>query len=433
VRLVLQPMERLVGLLICAVYIIVFVLQPVTGVIAARPSIKANYGATRLPLPTPLATVHIGYGPTMLAIDARREHVFVYNAGASLGTSLSTIKRRLPSIVSTLDAVTGRLLRTATTGLTPVDIAVDERTDRVFVTNAGPLGVNGIPSGHGNVSALDAATGQMVATVPMTGGFARLAVDDVAGRVYILNDNGVDVLDATTGRVRRHIGGVIGGSIVVDPRTNRAFVSSDGGTVTILDTIKEIVLGSVLASGGARMVAVDTRAARVFYLSGTFRQGDLTALDARTGVDHYDIQVTNGYPSVAAVDEQLGRVYVESNNGPTPTSIAILDSATGRHLHDAPLGQAGFPTGPNDRQSIAVDEAHHQIFVLTVPFTLDHTGAPRHGAARLVTFDARTGVVSSSVGVGKDPQAVVVDTRLRRVYVANRGDNTVSVFDASRL
>jgi len=277
--------------------------------------------------------------------------------------------------------------------------------------------------------------GTIAATIPLSG---VLAVDEPKGCVYLLDNNGVEVLDATTGQVRRHIGGVVGGAIVVDPQTNRAFVSSDGGTITVLDTTKGTVAGTIPARGGARMVAVDTRAARVFYLSGTFRQGDLTALDARTGAERYDIPVTGGYPTVAAVDERLRRVYVESNppesnTGPTPTSIAILDAVTGQHMRDTPLGLVGFPTTPNGAQSIAVDEAHGQVFVLTIPFTLDRNGVPRHGSARLVTFDAAAGAVSSKVGVGKDPQAVVVDARLRRVFVANRGDNTVSVFDASRL
>jgi len=378
-----------------------------------------------------ITVAHAGQAPTILAADERVGHVFVLNS--SFAPTIS--RRAASSSVSMLDARTGHVLNTVSVAPNLQSVVVDEQTKRVFVASEGPLAANGGPIGRGNVSVVDATTGTIAATIPLSG---ALAVNEPRGCVYLLDNNGVEVLDATTGRVRRHIGGVVGGAIVVDPQTNRAFVSSDGGTITMLDTTKGTVAGTIPARGGARMVAVDTRAARVFYLSGTFRQGDLTALDARTGAERYDVPAGDAYPTVAAVDERLGRVYVESNppesnSGPVPTSIAIHDAATGQHIRDTPLGLVGFPTTPNGAQSIAVDEAHGQVFVLTVPFTLDHNGVPRHGPARLVTFDAATGTVSSSVGVGKDPQAVVVDARLRRVFVANRGDNTVSVFDADSV
>jgi DNA-binding beta-propeller fold protein YncE len=379
-----------------------------------------------------VATIHVGPSPTVLGVDERNGRVFVLNQGRQSGPYLTG-----PGTMSMLDAATGAISWTTTLGFDPYGLAVDGRNGRAFIVSAGRRTVNGMPTSQAKLTVLDSRTGRLVVTHPGVGG---LTVDEAAGRVYLARDNGaisggVDVLDAASGRVLRHIPGPFGGAITVDPRAHRAFVSNSDGGFTVLDTAQETVLGTTLAALNPQLASVDTRAARVFYFSGgdTPHLGHLNALDARSGAFRYDFQTGQGYPNVAAVDERLGRVYVDVTNGPTPTGIAALDSATGRESHITPLGQVGFPTTPNGAQSIAADEVHGQVFVLTVPFTLDHNGVPRHGPARLVMFDAATGAVSSSVGVGKDPQAVVVDTRLRRVFVADRGDDTVSVFDATKL
>ncbi len=85
--------------------------------------------------------VPFGAIPVGVAIDARTARVYVANAGP-LGTA-----RRFtaPGMVSILDEQTYAPLATATVGVNPIAIRVDERTGRVFVLNAGSLGVSITP------------------------------------------------------------------------------------------------------------------------------------------------------------------------------------------------------------------------------------------------------------------------------------------------
>ncbi len=48
-------------------------------------------------------------------------------------------------------------------------------------------------------------------------------------------------------------------------------------------------------------------------------------------------------------------------------------------------------------------------------------------------LDARSGRVVRHISVGHAPQTVAVDEQTARIFVANAGDNTVSVLDAARL
>lgn len=47
-------------------------------------------------------------------------------------------------------------------------------------------------------------------------------------------------------------------------------------------------------------------------------------------------------------------------------------------------------------------------------------------------LEARTGRLVQTVRVGRGPQALAVDERLARVFVANLGDGTVRIFDERR-
>src|SRR5207244_1582713 len=113
---------------------------------------------------TVLRKVAVGPAPVTLAVAAHAGRVFVVNHGNNT--------------VSVLDARGGGRRRTVTVGTAslgppqssggenPVDVAVDERGDRVFVINGNPADGNGNPT-SGRVSVLDARTGALLRTVPV--------------------------------------------------------------------------------------------------------------------------------------------------------------------------------------------------------------------------------------------------------------------------
>jgi len=103
-----------------------------------------------------------------------------------------------------LDPTTGQL-RTLDAGA-PNAIAVDARGGRVYATYVDTTNQYGIPVGPGSVVVFDATTGARLTTVTVGQGPDAVAVDEASGRALVLDQRGVDVLDAVadlTTRVRQ--------------------------------------------------------------------------------------------------------------------------------------------------------------------------------------------------------------------------------------
>jgi len=189
------------------------------------------------------------YDPTVVSIlDAQTGKLLhALRVGAQLGpVAVDTRTRRLFVVdqfnehgrVSVLDADTGALLRTTTVGNFPGKVVVDERTGRLFVLNR-------IDS---SVSVLDARTGLLLRTVAVGDAAIDLAVDTPGGRVFVASRLSVSVLDATSGVVQRTLpAGRNPTAIAVDERAERVIVANQGplnsngslrgnGSVTIIDT-----------------------------------------------------------------------------------------------------------------------------------------------------------------------------------------------------
>jgi len=155
-----------------------------------------------------VATTPVGSDPVAAAVDERTRRVFVSNNG--------------DATVSVLDARTGGLVRTTMVGTSPQWLAVDARTGRVFVR---------CNSGH--VDVLDARDGTMLrATRVGSAPWGQVAVDEQTGRVFVTNphDQTVSVLDARDGVVLRTVAiGADGYRPIVDARTGHVVVAGPTG------------------------------------------------------------------------------------------------------------------------------------------------------------------------------------------------------------
>ncbi len=104
-----------------------------------------------------------------------------------------------------LDASSGAIIRTVDVGLNPLMGAVDEQRGRVYVLSRGPLTMQSdtaytsgyAPVGAGSVSVLDAASGQLLRTIPVGVDPHGLAVDERTGHVIVVVGGGtIDVPNA---------------------------------------------------------------------------------------------------------------------------------------------------------------------------------------------------------------------------------------------
>jgi len=131
--------------------------------------------------------------PAAVALDARTGHVFVSTQGPvtrAIGVTSVTLRPVGPGRVVVLDARTGALLRMVAVGVAPGAVAVDGRSGRVFVANAGPVDRLGNARERGTVSVLDARSGVVCRTVTVGLDPDAIAVDERAGRAFVVSVGG---------------------------------------------------------------------------------------------------------------------------------------------------------------------------------------------------------------------------------------------------
>ena len=133
--------------------------------------------------------------------------------------------------VSVLDLVSLHLDRTLQVGAQPTGLAVNPKRNEVYVVNAGT------PAGNGSVSVIDTDTNQVVATIPVHKLPYFIDVDAAGRRAYVANSgsNTVSVIDLDS---RREVG-VVGtgeqpGLARISPDMRSLVVTNRGsGSVSI--------------------------------------------------------------------------------------------------------------------------------------------------------------------------------------------------------
>jgi DNA-binding beta-propeller fold protein YncE len=197
--------------------------------------------------------VHVpGRNPDAIFYDSSSRRVLTFNGGSASVTSL--------------DPQSGRVIGTADLGGKP-EFAVSDGRGGVFVNI----------EDRGEIVALDPATLGIRARWPLAGCEepTGLALDRAHARLFSTCSNGrMTVVDAASGRVvaRLPIGRGVDGC-AFDPGTALAFASNGEGTITVVqetaaDSFR--VLGNVPTRRGARTMTLDPHTHRVFTVSAEF-------------------------------------------------------------------------------------------------------------------------------------------------------------------
>jgi len=328
-----------------------------------------------------LYTVPSGGASQQVVVNTRTGRIFVSNWGDF------AVSPRRPDVdvfkggntVTVIDTRTGRHVGTIHVNGNPSAMAVDERTGRVFVYSDG----DGFPGYTKLVSTLDGASGRLLRAVVVahdprgpnmpSQGAGDIVVDDQSGHVFVSSAyaDSVSMLDATSGRLLRTVGGTRPGPMAVDTHTRRVFVLNGGGgtsngVVTILDSATGRVVGNTPVGRLALPVTpvVDTRTGRVFVANDGGGTGSVSVLDARSGALLRTVTV-GPHPFVMAVDGRSSRVFVTSLGAMDAAghltgsgSVSVLDAQSGMLLRTVPVGV--------EPAVIAVDERAGRAFVVNV-------------------------------------------------------------------
>jgi DNA-binding beta-propeller fold protein YncE len=211
-------------------------------------------------------------------------------------------------------------------------------------------------------------------------------------------------------------------TLALAARRRRLFVANPGdgaapSVVHLIDSRTGAVLGAVRVGCGASALALDTRRGHLFVASAG--DGTVSMLDASSGARLAATPV-GLLPLALAVDQQTARAFVIGpqthlgapcgDSGGDAGLVSVLDTRSGTLRHVGLLGS--WP------DALAVDERTARVFVALSSGTVD-------------VLDARDGTLLRSVHLGGQPTALAVDERRARVYVADAAAGALSLLDAA--
>jgi YVTN family beta-propeller protein len=359
-------------------------------------------------------TARAGGGATQVGVDDGTHTAYIanYNEGTvSLintqtcnGTTNSGCTRRFPTVP---------------VGPGPAALVVDQPSNTVYV-EAGPVSSDGLGSLamiNGATCSVTNAGGCAVApvTTPEGSGPISMAENPATRTVYAVNeeDDDMSVINAATCNATDHagcravppalaVGGPTtvhvtpssddgAGGLAVDPTTNTIYAASqDENNVSILN--------------GATCNGTVTRGCTIFAPTTTVGNGPL-------GV---------------ASDPATNTVYVVNGNDGT---VSVINASVCNEFNRSGCNRTWptFNVG-NYAQDLRVNQATDTIYVVN---TGDNTVSVVNGARCNAHDSSGCGQTPALVRVGSEPFALGINEKTNTIYVANNGENTVSVIDGA--
>jgi YVTN family beta-propeller protein len=301
---------------------------------------------------------------------------------------------------------------TVAVGNGPDGIVVDPATHTVYTDNQNDNTVSVVNAARCSAKATQGCD-QRVHSValPKGAGPQGIALDQATGTLYVANlgTNSVSVINAKTCNANDFSGcGQIPtvkdpdgpDALAVDAVTDTIYVANCGNTCTGGSNVGDTV--SVI--NGATCNAEDT--------VGCAQTPPTVAVGTA--------------PDAVAVDSTTDTAYVVNNEAST---VSVIDGATCNGAKHSGCGQPppSITVGGNP-DWIALDPAIHTVYAAN---SNDNTVSVINTASCNATDHSGCGQKTTTVPVGYNPTALTVDSALHTVYVANRGDDMLSVINAS--
>jgi YVTN family beta-propeller protein len=254
---------------------------------------------------------------------------------------------------------------TIVAGAGPSAIAVNARTNRIYVAN----------EGSGTVTEID-GNSHATTTIPVGSRPQYIAVNEATNRVYVNNagDSSLSVIDGATRAVTSLPLGSVG-PLVVDEARNRVYVLRAGHTdeVTIVDGAANTWYSIAIFSYGPIAQALDAPRQRLYVAN--HETGDVRIVDL-TSTSLYPPSTSIGVwsrPVDVAFDADANRAFVVTQDPRGP--INIIEGGVGPAAYLAPAGR-----GVGGR-AVAVDPRTHKAFAV-----FEHEVIVVDGASRAMAF-----------------------------------------------
>jgi DNA-binding beta-propeller fold protein YncE len=405
------------------------------------------------------ATVAVGAGPAVPAVDEATDTVYVPNSGDGTVSVIDGAKCNA-SVTTGCASTPSHLV----TGGVPIAAAVDEATDTVYVPTPNDFGAGALAVINGATcnAAVTSGCGQTPATVPVGSNGDGVLVDPVTQSVFVVNQNDstLSVIDGAicnaldTAGCAQHppvvATGYFPGYMDIDIATDTIYVANNGAnTVSVINgaacTLTRPLAcrhdaPTTTAGAGAQGSAIDN-ATGTLYVSNA-EDDDISVIDASScnavvtwGCGRSWPTISTGpgtYPFAVAVDQQTDTIYVADNQSNT---ISVINGATcNAHVTSgcgqAPATMTVVPLNEGNPVGLDVDEATDTVYVVNVS---DPAGTVSvvNGATCNGTVRSGCGQTPPLVTVGNVPLDDVVDQATDTVYVTDDADAYLWVIDGA--
>lgn len=296
--------------------------------------------------PTVIATIPLGEpfgaGTFAIAVNPRTNTIYATNPGAlSSPVGLDCDSHD----VSVIHGSTNTVLSPISVGLNPFGVAVNPTTNRIYVANAGGAGFDSCSSEPSySVSVIDGITNSVVNTITVGLGPGFVAVNPKTNKIYVTltggccaDGNAVAVIDGSTDTVVNTVTVDLDPFIVaVNPRTNLVYVTHAGvDKITVIDGATDTVKATFSIGSEARAIAFDSNGKFVYVAARNINQ--LAVVDASNNTVVQYIPVGRR-PHGVVFNPANGRIYVTNRNDGT---VSVIDSSTRSVVAIVPVG--GFP------------------------------------------------------------------------------------------
>ena len=311
--------------------------------------------------------------------------------------------------VRVLDAASENVLASIPVGHVPRGVAISQDGRRLYVTNAW----------SDTVSVIDTGTRQVVQSLPTGFEPSGVVVDHSGSTLYVANrlSGDVSVIDlATSQEIKRLLAGRGASYLTLSPDGKwiycthiypnpGAFRTAPQSEITVIDTENQRVVERMPLQNVAGIFHVATSSDGKLSVAAQLRPKNLIPL----------AHVEHGWvfgDSLALFGDDIGE-------RPIQIPIDELD-----RYYALPWGVAITP----DKSKIFLTTAGSQsVSVIDVPRLLKTVGARSKNLANDLSASAE--YVVARITVGQNPRGVALSPDAKRLYVANRLDDTISVID----
>ena len=317
--------------------------------------------------------------------------------------------------VRVLDAATYAVLKTIAVGSVPRGFSLSPDGARLFVTN----------SWDDTLSVIDTRTLAVTAVWPV-GAEPSSVVEDRAGkRLFVANriSNDVAVLDAQTGvEEKRLLAGRGSSYLTLSPDGSRIYAThvypNPPRVRTALDN-RIAPESEITVIDTARAVVVDRmpldRIAGVFHLA--------FSSDGRLGV------VAEYHP------KNLVPIAHLEHGGHFDFTLTVFGADVGKASVEIPLDELeryasrpfGVAIAPDKSRIFVSCGGSEMVLVIDVPRLLRYVHA--HPGSNVQDLSASANYIVAHIPVGHDPRGLALTSDGRKLFVANRLDDTISVID----